>query len=231
MNTMLSVAILLLIVLVAAGLVLTIGNPIIDMTLRTADIKDAEDDMHVIDNYIRTVAREGKDAVRVFKFSSPKSFESMPGEDAIQFSAESIQLFDYLTRSFSGNFVYVSGANVQCQEKDGNGDGVTDLVAENDKIKAVFKKVSSGAIYTDSILQQIIEKTNNVNISVGNSSVVINEDASTSSGEGYTEISQSGVNLPLCQVHAFINTTLDYDVYYKLYSGADFLAVEVRNIR
>ena len=221
---------LLLIVVAAMSLALYIGRPIIDSTIKTSDIKGAQNDLQFIDDYIRTVSREGKDAARIFKFSSSKEFESIPGEDAIQFSTTSpVQLVDYFTRSFSGNFVYISGNDVNCQEKDGNGDGVTDLVAENSYIKAVFKKVN-GALNTSDILTQVTDKTNNVTVFVGNSSIVIDDDPSTSSGAGYTEISNAGTSRPVCQIHAYVNSTLKYDIYYKLYTGADFLTVEVRNI-
>ena len=230
MNTLVSVVVLFIIVVVALGIVITIGRPIIDAAVKTSDVKGAEDDLHFIDEYLRTVAREGKDSLRIYKFSSAKSFQSVPGEDAIEFSTQiSVPLIDYLTRSFSGNFVYISGGDVSCQQKDGDGDGTTDLVAENGRIKAVFKKVSS-TVDTGNILMQFTDKTNNVTAFVGNSSILIDEDASTSVGAGYTEIGRTGNNLPVCYVHAFVNSTLDYDVFYKLYAGADFIVVEVRNI-
>ena len=231
-STILSVIVLFLIVVIGVSVVLNIGTPVVSSAVKTTEIKNAEGDLHFIDNYIITVAREGKDSMRIFKFSSPKSFESIPGEDAIQFSTETdVNFIEYLNRKISGNFVYVSGSNVNCQSKDGDGDGTIDLVAENDRIKVVFKSVPvDTAIVTDRLLLQITEKTNNMTTYVGNSSIVINEDPSTSVGVGYSEISNSGVNLPVCQIHAFVNSTLDYDIYYKLYAGADFLSAEVRNI-
>jgi hypothetical protein len=60
---------------------------------------------------------------------------------------------------------------------------------------------------------------------------VIDDNLLTTSGNGYSEISSSGQALPSCQVHFFMNSTVDYDIYYKLYAGADFFVVEVRNIR
>ncbi|MEK6888407.1 MAG: hypothetical protein AABX14_05685 [Candidatus Aenigmatarchaeota archaeon] len=231
MNTLLSVAILLVIVFVAILLVLTIGRPTFDSAIKTADVKGAEDDLHFIDQYIRTVAREGRYAFRNYKFTSSKHFESIPGEDAIQFSTDTpVSLIDFMTRSFSGNYVYIAGADVNCLQKDGDGDGTTDLVAENDRLKAVFKKISSGTIDTSQIIMQVTDKTNNVTTYVGNSSILIDENPATSVGTGYTEIGNTGLRLPLCQVHAFVNSTIDYDVYYKLYAGADFLVIEVRNI-
>ncbi|MBI4174190.1 MAG: hypothetical protein HY517_00970 [Candidatus Aenigmarchaeota archaeon] len=231
-STVLSVILLFVIVVIAVGMVLSIAQPVADSAVKQTEIKNAEDDLHFIDNYITTVAREGKDSARIYKFSSPKSFESIPGEDAIEFTTDAdINVIDYLSRKMSGNFVYVSGDNVNCQEKDGDGDGTIDLVAENDKIRAVFRQVAlDTAIVTDRLLLQITEKTRNITTYVGNSSIVINDDPSTSVGVGFSRLSRDGVNLPLCQVHAFVNSTVDYDVYYKLYAGADFLVVEVRNI-
>ncbi len=231
MDSILSFVILVVIVVTAVGIVLNIGKPIIDSAVKTSDVKNAEDDLRIIDNYVRSVVREGKDSVRIFKFLSPKDFKSVPGEDAIQFSIQSpVQLVEYLTRSVSGNLVYISGSDVNCQQIDGDEDGVADLVAENGKIKAVFRAVSSGTLQTHLLITRIIDKTNNVTAYIGNSSVMINDNPATSTGTGYTEISNSGLNLPVCQIHAFVNSTLDYDIYYKLYAGADFLVMEVRNI-
>ena len=225
-----ALVVLFLIAVIGMAVALSIGRPAIDSAVKTSDIKGAQSDMQFIDEYIRTAAREGKDSMRIFKFSSAKEFESIPGEDAVQFSTLStVQLVDHFTRSLSGNFVYISGNDVQCQEKDGDGDGAADLVAENSYVKAVFKKIN-GAINTGQILVQLTEKTNNATVFVGNSSILIDEDPSTSSGTGYTEISKSGTSLPLCQVHAYVDSSLSYDVYYKLYAGADFVSVEVRNI-
>ena len=231
-STVLSVVLLFIIAIIGISIVLNAAGPIFSSAIKTTEIKNAESDMRFIDDYIVTVAREGKDAARIFKFSSPRSFETIPGEDAVQFSTESDTNFiEYLNRRPSGNFVYLSGSNVNCQEKDGDGDGTIDLVAENDRIKAVFRKIpAETAIVTDRLLLQITEKTNNITTYIGNSSIVINEDHSTSVGVGYSEISNTGSNLPICQVHAFVNSTLNYDIYYKLYAGADFLVVEVRNI-
>src|SRR3989344_2178768 len=223
MESILSVVVLIMIAVISIGIALSIGRPIIDGTVKTADIKNAQDDLQTIDDYIRNVVREGKDAVRIFKFSSPKDFKSVPGEDAIQ-------IVEYFTRSISGNIVFISGNDVNCVQKDGNGDDVDDLVAENSRITAVFKKVSSGTLKTDLLITRLVDKTNNVTVFIGNSSVVINEDYSTATGTGYTEISNAGTNLPVCQIHAFVNSTLDYDIYYKLYAGADFIVMEVRNI-
>ncbi len=230
MEDMVSIALLFLIVIITVGIVIGISNPIIQTTIKSSDVSSAENDLNFINNYIRTVANEGEGSTRAFNFNSPKTFSSIPGEDAVQFLVEKTSFIDYLTRSVSGNLIYVAGSNVNCQETDGNGDNETDLVAENDKIKVSFRKVN-GNIDTTNLLLEALQKTNGEKIYVGNFSVIINDDSSSAKGTGYTEISNSGKNLPLCQIHAYVNSTVDYDVYYKLYSGADFIVVEVRHIR
>ncbi len=228
MSNLISAALLFLISLMAIALVLEVGMPIVNLAKETSEIHDAESDLHFIDTYVRAVAREGKDSVRIFRFTSPKQFETIPGEDAIQYSMETqTSFFDYLSRSLSGNFAYIAGSNVDCTEKDMNNDGANDLVMENDKIIAVFRKMS-GSVDTSNIIMQITRKFDGSTVYVGNSSIVIDGDLSTSVGIGYTEISSNGLQKPVCQVHALVQGTIDYDVYYTLYAGADFFVTEVR---
>ncbi len=228
MENILSLSMVFLIVVIALGLVIAMGMPIVRNAGETADTRNAQSDLMFIDRYVQTVAAEGKDAVRIYKFSSPKKFESIPGEDVIGFSAEAqTNIFDYLTRSRSGTFTFVGGNNVNCYEAEENGN--TYLVLENDKIKAFFRK-TTGQVDTGEIMTKIIQKTNGADVYVGNSSVIIDDNPSTSVGTGFTELSFAGKQLPACQVHASVNSTTSYDVYYRLYAGADFLEIDVRNI-
>ncbi len=83
---------------------------------------------------------------------------------------------------------------------------------------------------TNETIISLTEKTNNHTITFANTSVYVNN-FSTAVGTGYSEISFTGRQMPHCQVHVFVNASLDYDIYYKLYTAADFLVSEVRNIR
>ncbi|MBI5072833.1 hypothetical protein HZA99_03370, partial [Candidatus Woesearchaeota archaeon] len=77
------------------------------------------------------------------------------------------------------------------------------------------------------------EKILNTTIRPSDSSIIIDNDMTTSKGTGYSEMN-TGKNVARCRVHFFMNSTsinsVSYDIYYTLYSGADFLSVEVRNI-
>jgi hypothetical protein len=230
MESLVSLALLFMIVVVTVGLVIGMSNPILQNTQKSVNIKNAERNLMLLDEYIRTVAREGKDSARIFRFDSPKLFEASAGEDSAQFYEDKTNFIEYLTRSATGNLVYIAGNDVDCLEKDGNGDGFADLVMENGRLKAVFRRVN-GSIDTSNLLLEVTQKSNQQKIYVANFSAVIDDDLSTSAGVGYSEISHEGTGQPECQAHAFVNSTVSYDIYYKLYAGADFIAVDVRNIR
>src|SRR3990167_2909743 len=146
METLVSMSLVFLISITAIGVVISIGMPVINSASESTEIKNAQDDIKFIDNYIRSVAAEGAGAMRVYKFSSPKSFESVPGDDAVQYSKEIKTGFvQYLTRTVSGNFLYTSGDNVDCAD-----DGAYFFVG-NDKIGTYFRKIN-GAMDTADII-------------------------------------------------------------------------------
>ncbi len=233
-SELLTLTILLAVVIAAIVIALTTSQPTVNAALSSADIKNAENIINVINDNIKEVSREGSNSTRIVTFTAPKKFETIPEEDAVQFSTASSP-FEYLTRTFRNNIVYVTGNDVNCAEQGANADGRNDLVIENQFIKGVFLSVKRSTPYsaydTANTVMQVTEKTKNNTIIFANSSAVIDDDPTTTAGNGYSEIPNTGLGLPFCQVHFFMNSTLDYDIYYKLYAGADFFVVEVRNIR
>jgi hypothetical protein len=102
-------------------------------------------------------------------------------------------------------------------------------VMENSYLRAEFQKVNkSSNIDTGKNILRLTEKQTGRSIDIVNSSIVIDGNIATSGGVGYSEILESGRNLPVCVVHVFVDSSVDYDVFYKLYSGADFLTTEIR---
>lgn len=233
-SELLTLVILFAIIVTAITIVLISSQPTIDAALSTTDIKNAENILKILDNNIKETAVEGPNSTRVVAFTSPRDFETIPEEDAVQFRTVT-GAFEHLTRVFSGNVVYIAGSDVSCDERDGDGDGDTDLVVENTFIKAVFLRVPAAQPYssydTAGALLSMTNKINSRTVVFSNSSVVVDDNVQTTAGNGYSEISNAGNALPLCQVHFFMNSTSDYDVYYKLYAGSDFMVMDVRNIR
>ena len=183
---------------------------------------------------MREVAADGAGSARIISFVAPRGFESVDEEDAVQFYVE-VSGLDYLSRTLNGDIIYIGGNDVNCERKDGDKDGDNDLVLENSFLKAVFNATEKAAplqqLNTANNIVSVTEKTGNTTVRFANTSFVLGGDASTSAGTGYSEIRRQDSSAPLCDVHFFVNSTVDYDIFYRLYAGADFLSVEVRNIR
>jgi len=226
---LLSLVFLIAIFIAAVALVLSVGMPIVDLSVNSVKFDEGIRTMKILDNYIKEVNNEGDGAERILKISSPGEFIVNPDDDSIQFGLESsIELMEYFSRKLEGDLLYISGSDVDCYD-DGN------LTLENSFIKASFQKVSESDpladIDTNDNIQLIEEKTYNTIIYPVNSSITIDDDPASSSGNGYSEILKSGYNLPQCRVHFFVNSTVTYDIFYTLYSGADFLVIDVRNVK
>jgi len=236
MSTILSFMIVVALVAIGIGIVTSTGNPIVESLTADAQIRIADDVVKSIDNAVMDVVRDGKGGARVITFTAPKEFEVIPEEDAVQFRVETASgLQDYLSRTQERNKVTIAGGDVNCFERDENGDGSTDLVVENTYIKGVFRRTPKTAplssINTTESIILLNEKTGGTNITFSNTSVLIDGIAGSERGTGYSEISRTGSALPACRVHFFVNATaVRYDVYYKLYAGADFFVAEVDNI-
>jgi hypothetical protein len=226
MNPLVSSMLLIVIVIIAFGIILGIGNPVIEEAKDYSEMLDAERILTYLDNYIKEVSTEGYGASRILKINTnARDFKVIPEEDAVQYKTTMpSELFEYFSRQKTGNLLRISGSDVDCSN---TSDTIT---LENTFLKVVFNKTDTNIDTTTAILN-MTEKTLDQTLTFVNTSIVIDDDSSTSSGTGSMELIRSGTNLPMCQVHAYVNSTLDYDVFYTLYAGADFLVIDVRSIR
>lgn len=227
-NPILSSVLVFLTVIIAAAIVINIGNEAIESSKQTSSIRDAQNAMFILDNAIKEVSAEGIGAKRSVRISYPGRFEAIPEEDTAQFEAESgLRLFEYLSREFKGNFARISGGDVSC---DDNGN----LTMENTFLKLQLRNIPRASpmagINTTEILISLTEKSNNTEAIFSNSSIAVDDNPATANGTGYSEISKKGKFLPFCQAHAFVNSTKSYDIYYRLYAGADFIVIDVKNV-
>lgn len=233
-NVVLTAVLVVLLAISAMALSLVLGFPILTSGITTREVRDAESDLRALDNLIREVAGEGEGAARRFNYNSPSQFRAIASDDAIEFSAQvDVEAYDYLSRTQSGNVIFINGHDVDCREADDNGDGTTDLVLENQLVKFVFNRTQRitphSSIDTTLSILSITDKTNSVTVNPVNASVRI--DGSSNNGTGFSEILDAGKGKPSCAAHFFINATRSYDIFYRLYTGADFAVMEVRNIK
>ena len=228
MNSLISLVILLLIAIIGFTIVLGVGIPAVDATKDQSTFRDAEASAKLLDNAIRGVAADGKGAVRVLNLK--QEFVSIPEEDALEFSMTAgIELIEHRTRRIAGGIAYISGNDVSCSESGQNMTMENALIAVN--FQRVVKTTPYANIDTAGNILSMREKASGITVNIANSSIVVDDNQSSASGNGYSEILRTGVGLPVCTAHFYINSTsADYDIFYMLYSGADFLVMDVRNV-
>jgi hypothetical protein len=120
----------------------------------------------------------------------------------------------------------ISESSVTCTEAE-------NMIMENNYIRVELQKVRKNQplsdIDTKNNIVSITFKETGDTIYPSDSSTRIDGYEETSAGVGYSELLAEGQQ-PVCTAHFFVDSIYNYDIYYKLYSGADFLVVEVANI-
>ena len=229
MDTLLTMIILLAISLGAIALVVVIAKPVATNAADAAAFREAADALATLDNAVRETATEGEGAQRVVRIAMPLEGSVNDREDSIALDTVSSPLQDYLSRRAVRDSFSIGGSDVSCSDDGSN------LTQENSFIKVLYQKVPRTApltaISTAQSILMIEEKTGGTRIYPSNTSIVIDGNTSSSNGTGYTEILKKGTNLPFCIVHLYVNSTVEYDVYYTLYAGADFIVADIRNVR
>jgi len=174
---------------------------------------------------------EGPGASRVFAVKFPEETRVLAQEDAVQYrTASPVPVFDYLSRTTVAPGLFrISEQDSHCEE---TSDG---LVLENRYLRVRLQHVPPTEplqpLDTKNTIQSMTIVEHNETIYPVDSSIFVDLSTASARGAGYTELLAVG-SQPVCIAHTFVDSPIiDYDVYYKLYSGADFLVVEVRNIR
>jgi hypothetical protein len=192
-----------------------------------AALSQAEQVFAQLSTAISEVSREGIGSSRLIQIpSTAGAWQLVPEQDLIEFSLSTSPL-EPLVRRIRDNLIYISGFDANCSL--GNYTGTPAWILENSYLKIYLQKINGTALNTANNILALQSKVTNKTIVPADSSIQIDGSTATSSGTGFSEM-RTG-SLPKCRAHFFVNTTtLDYDIFYTLYSGADFLEVEVRNI-
>ena len=227
MSTLVSFAAVVVIFIIGAALVLNAADGIVSAGTSAARASDAESTMKTIDGAIRQVISEGAGAKRQVTIKPQSIIDVIPEEDSLATEVLSKGLMDYYSVITEGNLKKISGSDVKCSDSG-------DLVMENGLVKATFGKIGSpasqAALNTSRIVKAVLIKPD-TDIIIADSAIEMDASADSVNGTGYTEILRTGTNLPSCSVHAYMNGTYEYDAYYTLHSGLDFIVFQARNVK
>jgi len=225
-NVMISWVLVIVLVIAGIGVVMLATSSTLEQAQSAAALSQAEQVMAQLSNAIQSVGREGIGSSRTIQIPGTQgTWQLAPEEDMIEFRLP-ISPLEPLVRRIRNGLTYISGFDAACSV--GTYAGAPAWILENSYLKVYLRKVN-GTLNTANNIIALQSKVTGNTIVPTDSSIQINDDAATSSGNGFSEMRMG--TLPKCRAHFFVNTTtLDYDIFYTLYSGADFLVAEVRNI-
>lgn len=227
MNPVVSTMMVMLFVLTAMGLVINMSSDVIGKAQATSHIQEEESTMKHIKDYIYQVAAEGNGSSRILSMNIKEGyFEANVPKNTIVYYLDGPGVLDYLSRKYDNGVYTISGNDVRCWKDDSY------FYMENSEIRLKFIRNGTPENWVsikNDIIKNITQKDSDKNFNITNSSLIIDDDLTSEIGNGYTELLREERNLPFCRVHLFLNSSCcSYDVYYTLFSGADFFMQEVR---
>lgn len=206
-------------------------SPVIVRNLESATVNEGLNNMNLLANYIREVASEGTGGLRTLQLSVTDGSYYVD-------NASSTLYFNYRLKSGAITpGTYTKQGDVQIVAGGAGAsatDNGTNLILENENLKIILQKVGSPTNYaslnTKSNIQSIQNKITGLTIYPKNSSIIIGNDPTSSSGNGYSRLVITGTGLSEADAVFLVNTTnYLYTVTYSLPSLADFITLQIQN--
>ncbi|MCK5474486.1 MAG: hypothetical protein KAI53_03705 [Candidatus Aenigmarchaeota archaeon] len=228
-SPILSGVLFIAIVNVAVIIVTQTGMPAIEKMQDAAAIEQAKNTLTTLDKVIREVAAEGKSSTRVVPIQLKKGALYVDNEsDKIYYLIETeAEVISPRTKVNIGNLYFASNANVVVED---NG---THFIMENEHERIAFHKLgnisSFVSINASTVMDSMYLKDTGTYLPA-TLSVIVDNDPLQEAGNGYTIAETTGTGLMRGRIIAHVNQSVsDYDIYFTLEGGADFMQVEVRN--
>ena len=228
-SPLLSGVMYLAIVTVSLGVVMQIGMPAIEKMEDNSAIEQAKNTLIAIDKVIMEIAEQGKGSTRVLPIQIKKGKLYIDNEsDRIYYVIETeSEIISPRTKTQIGNLYISSNANVDVT------DNTTHFIMENEHEKIVFEKLgnitSFVSINASQLMKSMYLKDTGTYLDA-NLTIRVDDDPNKESGNGYTIAEKTGTGLMRGRIIAHINQSeSDYDIYFTLEGGEDFMQIEVMN--
>lgn len=217
MNVIVSWVLVTLLIISGISLVILTATPALDRSKDALELQLAESSLKELLRLLNEVASEGNGSSRTV--SIPE------GEWSLQNNTISYRISTDLMESGTreiGKIEKISGSDASCKQED-------NFVMENAILRISLKR-QNGEIASSGILE-IHNKATGTAIRPEDSSIIIDGIEGTKTGTGFSMIEESSGAKCTIRYHIDSNAGIAYDVFYTLYAGADFLVVEVENVR
>jgi len=219
----------MLIAAVALTLVIQAGLPLLENMREKSTYSRTEDMLLSLDKVITDVGKEGEGSQRVVPIDMRAGELSIRNGQLIWEYETETRIFEPKTRVNLGNLMITTNADITSTEH------ADHYFMTNNYINVNITKIGtpgSWAAINTSTLMNYLEFKGNSKRTNGTFSFTIGDNATSRIGQGYTWIKDTGSNLPYATVVAHINSTpYEYDLELTLESDADFIRVNVKNLK
>lgn len=218
----------------AVAIIYQTSVPTVERLQTTAAIEQQKAMLSDLDKIIREVAAEGKGSKRTVKISSDPGVLKINGSTNTiiwELETESMAISPRTSQRF-GNLVV--GSNLESSVSEGFytrlSPQVPAFIMENEHLMVYINRTNTTSvpISTSGLVLGIYNK--NIDSWLDNPGfleISIDSNEASKAGQGYTQASELGSNLPFGKVKAFLDTTyIDYNIYFILESGSDFIIIE-----
>ena len=225
------------IIVVAIALILNTGLPIINQMKDKIAFTKARDTMINLDKHIEDIASEGQGSQRLVPIEIGKGKLKVKDNKLVWEIDTESKIISSRTKIDIGNLYIVSNANVQATTYTNSFILQTELGATDTTAGDIFlvnitrigNETNWTSINTSGLINYIAYKNNTIS---GTFSFAINDNSTSTSGNGYTKLIPEGNNTDLgrAKVVAHINSTYaEYDLEIILESYADFIITRIKN--
>ncbi len=184
-----------------------------------------------LDKVVQTVASEGEGSKRTIDFNIDEGEIYISGDnDTIYWTYEcNAEIFSPRTFQTFGNLII--GSNMDTGAYESSCQGYDSFVLENEHLKVCLKKVGSPDNKTyyniSDVLLLVYHKDIGEVLPLEYLEITLDDDQTSSTGNGYTKLVRSGQHLPYGEVTAYMESDygITYSINFVLESGEDFLII------
>ncbi len=225
----------ILIVISVMVIVLEVGVPIISNLKDRAAFEDVKSSSQVLDSYIRTVASEGPGSQRIIPLEVKRGRIYSNNDKLVWELPVTSKVLEPRTRIDFGNLAFIGlpsnltvtayESNDSCYYIIENGVLRVNLTVFGNKTKS--KENCSTFVNTSRIINSIYSIKEGKYL-IGGLSFFLSNDEDTKTGQGYSELDNSGDLLGSAFVTYYVNSSnYDYSFEIGLESSADFLVTRL----
>ncbi len=216
------------IVIAAIAIVMGVIIPFSEKLKDRAAFEQAKETMLTIDKAIQSVLKEGRYSSRVIPVEIKRGkivIDNSTGKIWYELETKA-GIVSTGVKKKVGNLIIASGADVSVEEK---GNVIT---MKNSYLEVNFSRIGNESSFAPVNLSEVITGVRLIRENTTLHPQIILKVSGIESGEGYVKALETGSMLPKGVVIAHLSSgSLSFDVYFTLRSYADFITVEVKNVR